>query len=352
LQRFGEAAHLRGMARRMTDQLIAPLLTACASAALALAEASDPLPYRRLDLRFDNGGLALAGSLLQPAGQDLPAIMMIHGSGASGRDNRWAWSTAEALAGCGVAVLIPDKRGSGESSGDWRTAGFEELAADARAGFELLRTQPGLDAARIGYLGLSQGGHVAPLAAAGTPGVAFAVNMVGSVQVMERQLYDELESAYREHGLDQAAIDWLQEFARMSFDYLRTDTGFERYLDRHREITAGPLAQAASTWPTSEDDPYWTFWRKVYDYDPVPHWRRLAERGIPSLIVYGADDANVDVAASAARIADELPSGAVTLRVYQGTGHDLRDAATGRLREDVIADTCRWLHAQGPGSGS
>ncbi|HEY7740409.1 MAG TPA: hypothetical protein VIB01_07320, partial [Steroidobacteraceae bacterium] len=65
-----------------------------------------------------------------------------------------------------------------------------------------------------------------------------------------------------------------------------------------------------------------------------------------------ADDANVDVAASAARIADELPSGAVTLRVYQGTGHDLRDAATGRLREDVIADTCRWLHAQGPGSGS
>ena len=328
----------------MADLLSTPLLAACAAAALAAAATPDPLPYRRIDLRFDNGGLALAGSLLQPAGGELPAVMLIHGSGASGRGNRWAFSVAEALAGCGVAVLIPDKRGSGDSAGDWRTAGFEELAADARAGFELLRARPGIDPARIGYLGLSQGGHVAPLAAAGTPAAAFVINMVGSVQVMERQLYDELESAYREHGLDQASIDWLQEFARMSFDYLRTGRGFDTYLERHREISAGPLAEAAKSWPDSEDDPYWTFWRKVYDFDPIPWWRRLAQRGTPALVVYGAGDGNVNVAASADRIARDLPAGAVTLRIYQGTGHSLRDAA-GQLRGDVVADTCRWLHA-------
>lgn len=163
---------------------------------------------------------------------------------------------------------------------------------------------------------------------------------------MERQLYDELALAYRAYGLDQATINWLQEFARMSFDYLRTGAGFERYLARHREVSSGPLAGAAKTWPTTEQDSYWTFWRGVYDYDPVPWWRELARRGVAALIVYGADDDNVNVAASAARIADELPAGAVTLRVYQGTGHSLRDATSGQLREDVIAETCRWLHAQ------
>lgn len=328
----------------MTDLLLVPLLAGCLAATLALAAAPGPPPWRRIDLAFDSGGLALAGTLLLPPGQGLPGVMLIHGSGESSRGNRWAFSIAEALAGCGAAVLIPDKRGSGESAGDWRTADFGDLAADARAGFELLRARREVDAGRIGYLGLSQGGHVAPLAAAVTSGAAFAVNFVGSVQVMERQLYDELELAYRQHGLDDATIEWLQEFARMSFDYIRTGEGFERYLGRHREISSGPLAEAAATWPTSKDDPYWTFWRGVFDYDPIPWWRELAARGIASLVVYGADDDNVNVPASAARIAAELPAGAVTLRIYQGTGHSLRDDS-GQLRPDVVADTCRWLRA-------
>ncbi|HEU0225736.1 MAG TPA: alpha/beta fold hydrolase [Steroidobacteraceae bacterium] len=327
----------------MTDSVLVVL--AAASLATATAVAAAPLAaLERFELRFANEGVALAGTLLQPPGDSLPAVMLIQGSGQSGRDNRWAMSVAEALAGCGVAVLIPDKRGSGESGGDWRTAGFEELAADARAGFEQLRTRPGIDPSRIGYFGLSQGGHVAPLAAARTPGAAFAVNMAGSVQVMEQQLYDELEFAYREHGIDDATIAWLQEFARMSFDYLRTGRGFERYLARHREISAGPLAKAAETWPTSEDDAYWEFWRKVHDFDPVPWWRQLAARGIPALFIYGAEDHNVNVAASADRIASGISAHGSTLRIYQGTGHSLRDES-GRLRSDMIADTCKWLHA-------
>jgi len=331
------------MGGRMAGGSLALWAAASLAATTALAAAS--VEFRRVDVRFDSGGLALAGSVLKPPGERLPAAMMIHGSGASGRDNVWANSIAEALASCGVAVLIPDKRGSGDSAGDWRTAGFEELADDARAGFKALRAQPGVDPARVGFLGLSQGGHVAPLAAVQTEATAFVINMVGSMQVMEQQLYDELESAYREHGLDAATIDWLQSFARMSFDYLRTGRGFDRYLERHREISAGPLAPAAATWPSSEADPYWTFWRKVYDFDPIPHWRQLAARGIPALIVYGADDENVDVASSAARIAAALPAGGVTVRIYQGTGHSLRDAA-GQLRQDVVGETCNWLRAR------
>jgi len=207
--------------------------TFCAGAAVQAGPPNDA-PYREIAVRFENDGLNLAGSLLLPPGRDLPAVMMIHGSGTSDRGNQWAFSIADALVRCGVATLIPDKRGSGQSQGDWRTADFDDLAADARAGWNLLRARSEIDAARVGYLGLSQGGHVVPLAAAKSPGAAFAVNMVGSTRSMEEQLYDELELAYREHGLDQATIDYLQEFARFSFEYIGTGAGFERYLERHR----------------------------------------------------------------------------------------------------------------------
>ncbi len=307
-------------------------------------EAAEPA-WQREAIRFGHDGLALAGDLLLPAGTGLPAVMLIQGSGASGRSNRWAYSIAESLAAQGIAVLIPDKRGVGESAGDWRTAGFEELAADAQAGWGLLAAHPAIDPRRVGYLGLSQGGHIAPLAAAGTPGAAFAVNLVGSLQVMEQQLYDELDSAYREHGLDDRTIDWLQELARFSFDYLKTGSGWERYLARHREISAGPLAGAAETWPTTPDDPYWTLWRKIHDYDPVPHWRSIAAAGIPALIVYGADDSNVRVEASVARFRQLLSGSGIELHVYEGTGHALRDAGTQQLRADIFGALADWIHA-------
>jgi len=77
----------------------------------------------------------------------------------------------------------------------------------------------------------------------------------------------------------------------------------------------------------------------------MPWWKRVVELGVPALIVYGAEDSNVDVSASAARLREHLPGGGVALRIYPDTGHSLRIAATGALRPDVIADTCDWLHA-------
>ncbi|MGH8130203.1 MAG: alpha/beta hydrolase family protein [Steroidobacteraceae bacterium] len=331
----------------MQERAAAIVAAALVVIAARAASPSEAAPYGQVEVRFENDGLSLAGSLLLPPGRNLPAVAMIHGSGTSGRSNQWAFSIADALARCGIAVLIPDKRGSEKSQGDWKTADITDLAADAHAGWELLRGRPKIDSVRIGYVGLSQGGHVVPLAAATSPGAAFAINMVGSTQIMEAQLYDELELAYRKRGLDQATIDYLQEFARFSFDYIRTGAGWERYRERHREIATGPFARAAETWPTSPEDPYWTFWRGVYDFDPMPWWRRVVLQGIPALIVYGADDENVNVTASVARLGEQLPDGGVTLRVYPGIGHDLRDPATRQLQPEFVAETCEWLLATG-----
>ena len=307
-------------------------------------------PASRADvepLYFASGELTLYGELHLPASGDaLPGIALIQGSGASGTGNRWARQFAERLAGLGYAVLLPDKRGVGRSEGDWRTAGFEELADDAVASLRAVESHPRVAAGSVGFMGLSQGGHIAPLAGRRVSGIPFVINAVGSLVVMEQQLYHELRNAYLERDLGEQTIDYLQKFARLSFAYLRDPLRWDDYLAMRSEIAAGPLAPAVETWPDKRSDTYWTRWQKIYDYDPLPHWRELAiERRVPSLVLFGANDEfeNVPVAASLERAAPLEVDGTLTVRVYEGSGHGLFDPGTRQLRDDMLQDVDAFI---------
>ena len=251
------------------------------------------------------------------------------------------------LAKNGVAVLLPDKRGSEMSEGDWHYADFQALAGDAVAGLTFLQSHELIDGESIGFVGLSQGGHVAPIAGVLAPEVAFVVDISGSAVTMEETLMHELEQAYRQHQLDEKTIDYLQEFARLSFDYIRSGEGWETYLARHREISDGPLAPAAATWPDTEDHWYWSFWRGIYDYDPIPRWKVLVEdRGVPTFVAYGEDDErdNVPVAESVRRIKDAQLGDGLALHVYSGLGHGLADE-NGDMSDEFGRDLVDWLSA-------
>jgi len=69
----------------------------------------------------------------------------------------------------GVVALSYDKRGVGGSGGDWRTATFDDLAADARAGVHLLARRADVDPSRLGVYGHSQGGFLGPMIAETIP---------------------------------------------------------------------------------------------------------------------------------------------------------------------------------------
>jgi Predicted hydrolase of the alpha/beta superfamily len=77
-------------------------------------------------------------------------------------------------------VLGYDKRGVGESTGDWNAATYEDLAGDAVAAVEYLKTRRDIDAAQIGLLGISQAGWIMPLAAVRSKDVAFLISISGA----------------------------------------------------------------------------------------------------------------------------------------------------------------------------
>ena len=127
---------------------------------------------------WTNGDVELEGSLYWPEG-DAPhaAAVFIPGYGDWTRDEQLFRVHAKRMAERGIALLIYDKRGCGESTGDWRRASLAELAEDALGGLRVLRNQEWVDPKRIGLFGTSQGGAIAVIAASRSSDVSFVATL-------------------------------------------------------------------------------------------------------------------------------------------------------------------------------
>ena len=232
--------------------------------------------------------LDLAGLFFIPEGDGLfPVAVIIHGSGPSSRQNRWYLTLVHHLQENGIAVLLPDKRGSEKSQGNWYTSSMEDLATDTIAAVNYLKAQRDVSLSSIGMIGISQGGWIAPIVALETPDLAFVIDLVGtSVPAHEQLLYEE------NHNLQQMGI-WpgVSQVAAYLTTFIL------------RKIT--------------QKD----FWDAIGNFDPLPHWQKVE---LPTLVLYGAEDTNVPTAASVARF-KSLNKGNITVKVYEGSGHALQD---------------------------
>ena len=129
------------------------------------------LPTRQLEVRF--GSPSLGGTLTLPPGSGpFPAAAVVHGSGPSKRDEGQYMTSI--LVRRGIAVLAYDKRGNGQSRGNYpgeqaSTQTIDTLARDAQAAAGFLAAQPEIDARRVGLVGGSQAGWIIPLAASRAP---------------------------------------------------------------------------------------------------------------------------------------------------------------------------------------
>jgi uncharacterized protein len=303
------------------------------------------------ELVYENGDIHLAGVLLSPVnGGQFPAAVILQGSGDSDRSNGWARLVAETLVSKGVSVLLTDKRGSGQSDGNWRTSSFEDLAEDALAGVEAVRSIEGVRRSNVGLIGLSQGGIVAPLAAS-MGDVQFVINIVGGATSMKDTLFHELEQTYRQYGLGDSQIKELQRLTSASFAYMETGQGFENYLDCRNKIEQKFGHEAVANWPSTPGDDYWVMWGSIHDFDPIPYWREIVDvQGLPAFIAYGElDEAdNVAVKASVHRLETELDGKTLKVRVYPDTGHSLMNEAlreTGQyvLVQGLLDDLDAWI---------
>ncbi|MBK9055098.1 MAG: alpha/beta hydrolase [Chloroflexi bacterium] len=244
-----------------------------------------PDTYSEEEVTFTNGDVTLAGTLLIPEGPGPhPAAVMIHGSDPARRTSGFYRAWADWLVHQGLAVLLYDKRGVGDSTGHYAEfasdTNLDNLAGDALAGVQMLKTRPEIDPARIGIQGPSQAGWVGPRAAAQSPDVAFMVMLVGpTVSPSQESLQEQLE--------------------------IQRLLGANNLTDE--EITAQILAAGSSS------------------FDPVDYLEPLT---IPVLWLYGGRDRSIPTYASMA-VLEQLDKPNFTIELFPTGNHGLFDAQTG-----------------------
>jgi pimeloyl-ACP methyl ester carboxylesterase len=233
-------------------------------------------------------GTMLSGTLYLPIGHSDKhlATVMIHGSGPQDRDGYASIIAvmADELAASGRAVLAYDKRGSGDSGGDGSRAGFDQLADDARAAVEYLRTRNDIDGSRVGLAGSSQAGWIAAKAVE-RGSKPFDVLLLGAagtaLTVAEQNLYNT-GVTMRCSGIREGDVALALEQQRAFFAFLKDDAAAAK-LDG---VTAkGRLRPGLSDWlfPDSKStDRSAGAWYIALDpgFDPLPIWRSYSGKAL------------------------------------------------------------------------
>lgn len=258
-------------------------------------------PDRIEPVRFDRDHLVLVGEVHLPDGPGPhPGIVLLHGSAPAPRSSPIYQAIAGFFAERGLATLVFDKRGVGESAGTYvETPPFEQTAGDGLAALRALAARPDVDGDRVGVWGVSQGGWIGPLMAATSDDVAFVISVSGpGVSPFEQSLYQDrmelVEDGWSEHEATEAIA-----VRRATWRYWQTGEGRAEAEAAVERAKAAPWFERTG-WrpavrPREEVDDASKAWLEVASYDPVSVAERVT---VPVLHVYGGKDRHIPVAAS------------------------------------------------------
>jgi len=288
---------------------------------------------------IQSGDVTLSGTLTLPRGRGPhPAIVLLHGGGAQTRDFFWL---PHFLAQRGFAVLAFDKRGAGQSTGDWRTASVQDLAGDALAAVAFLRNDRRIRADRIGLYGASAGGWTAPVAAARAPGqTAFVIVRSGSYLPERRNVVYEVEGDLRSAGYGDDVVARARALHEQDIAVVEANgAGWE-------ELRVALSAASGEPWfglarlprdlipQTRENqariDAHIASQRRNL-IDPPAIWSELR---MPILVQIGGRDRYVPGPESAEHLAAALRSNArAEVKLYPAGDHPMFESATGYPRD-------------------
>jgi pimeloyl-ACP methyl ester carboxylesterase len=255
-------------------------------------------------------------------GGPTPVVVMAHGLSGTRRDGLGPF--AERFSAAGIAALLFDHRGFGDSGGEPDLFEPQRQLEDWRLAIARARSLPGLDPERVATFGSSMGGGNALAAAAADPRIAAAVSQVPFIDILTQT-----------HRSGPTVV------ARMLLAAARGG---------HLPAVGQPRQAAAINAPGAE-----TGWRRVVANGEDSRWRdRVSSRWLlgrpyrparlaaklhcPWLLCVGEADrvAKPGPAVAAARRA---PLG--ELRTYPGVDHfDIYD---GPAHEAVVADELAFL---------
>jgi pimeloyl-ACP methyl ester carboxylesterase len=280
-------------------------------------EPKKPYPYIEEEVSYDNkqGPSHLAGTLTLPHGPGpFPAVLLITGSGQQDRNealmgHKPFFVLADYLTRKGIAVLRVDDRGMGGSTGDVINATTEDFAGDVQAGVEFLKGRKQIDARKIGLIGHSEGGVIAPMVAIRTHDVAFIVMMAGTGVTGDQVSLSQSEALLKAMGVSADTIAKRQVVQRQVMALVKDEADPKVRQTRLEALAAQLSARSPSSAAAMTNQfkmaasPWFHFFAT---YDPAPALSKLT---CPVLALNGELDVQVIASLNLPAIVRALEAG-------------------------------------------
>lgn len=319
-------------------------------------EPSKPYPYYSEEVTFQNGNanITLAGTLTLPQREgNFPAVILISGSGPQNRDEELLGHKpflviSDYLTRNGIAVLRYDDRGVAQSKGDFKTATTVDFASDVESAIAFLKTRKEINKSKIGLIGHSEGGIIAPMVAAKLKEVNFIVLLAGTGIRGDKLLLLQQEAIAKASGTSDEAIQRNREINTKAFEMVFKSASTEalkRDLEKYLKETsvnnpsvnkggmtddqfiALQIAQVTSPWM-----------QYFIKYDPAPTLEKVK---CPVLAVNGEKDLQVPPKVNLPAIEKALKAGGnkqVTIKEFPGLNHLFQECKTGAPAEYAEID--------------
>jgi uncharacterized protein len=301
----------------------------------------------------------LAGTLTLPKNPGkYPAVVLISGSGPQDRNeeifgHQPFYVLSDHLTKKGIAVLRFDDRGINKSTGDFAAANTFDFATDVEAAIAYLKTRPEIDTKKIGLVGHSEGGIIAPLVASRSKDVGYIVLLAGTGLPGDEIILIQTELIMKVSGAPESEIEKAMKFNNEAFAIIEsTSTGEEvkeklkAYLKDLGTMDEDMISQTANRFT----NPWMSLFLK---YDPAPILEKVK---CPVLAINGEKDLQVTPKENLLAIENALKKGKnkkYTIKEYPNLNHMFQECETGLPAEYsmieqtfspiVMEDVANWI---------
>ena len=308
---------------------------------------SENIYFRNLDA----DSIKLAGTLTLPQNAKKPPVaILISGSGPQNRNSeltpfnhRPFLVLSDYLTNNGIAVLRYDDRGIAESEGDFGNATTLDFASDVGAAIAFLKTRNDIDTTKIGLIGHSEGGLIAPIVASKNDTVAFVVLLAGTgvngATILETQSRRAAELA----GAQKEMLDENQKLTTLIYGIIRNETDEETIklkitnaLNDFKTNNPTSLISAAITPSMIEQQLSMLQSKWLLNFIRLEPKDYLEKTTCPVLALNGSKDFQVIPDINLEGIKNGLEKAGnkdVTIKELEGLNHLFQTADTGSLQE-------------------
>ncbi|HET6328194.1 MAG TPA: alpha/beta hydrolase [Planctomycetaceae bacterium] len=311
-----------------------------------------PYPYRAEEVTYENKAAhaKFTGTLTIPRGPGrYPVALLLSGSGQQDRDeqimgHRPFLVLADYLTRHGIAVLRVDDRGVGGSTGDVMHATTEDFAKDALAAIAYLKTRPDIDVQKMGLIGHSEGGEIAPMVANQTSDIAFIVLLAGPGQPGDEIVLGQMEFLLKQSGASDALVARTRAFQQKLYAAVKEEHEAAPlakkvkalYHDYLSGMTDAEKAQSGASEQSADASlkvlglPWFRFF---LSYDPRP---ALTQLKCPVLALIGEKDMQVPPKGNIPELEKALRAGGnrdVTVRELPKLNHLFQTCENGSVTE-------------------